>query len=116
MSGEEILGLIWQGVNSPIGYMAAAGIVIYLLNRLYAEKPAWEKYEGTIISAVKFAEKEIPDGSENSGLARLDLALKYVLNVYEAVQGTRAGAAAEAQIKEGIQIVHDRLEAAGTLR
>ena len=115
MSGKEMLELVWTVLNSPLGYMATAGILIWLLNRLYADRPAWAAYEGSIITAVKFAEKEIPDGTENSGLARLDLALKYVLNVYEAVQGRRAGAAAEANLKEGVQIVHDKLEASGTL-
>ncbi len=76
MSGKEVMSLIWSAVNSPIGYVAAAAILVYLLNRLYASKPAWEAYEGTIISAVKFAEKEIPDGTENSGLAKLDAALE----------------------------------------
>ena len=115
MNANETVELVWLALNSPVGYMAAAGILLWLLNRLYAEKPAWAAYEGTIISGIKFAEKEIPDGTENSGLERLDLALKYVLNVYEALRGKRASGATEADLKEGIQIVHNRLEAAGTL-
>ncbi len=43
------------------------------------------------------------------------LRLKYVLNVYESVEGRRASPKQTAELKEGIQIVHDQLEAAGTL-
>lgn len=115
MNMKDILELIWTALNSPFGYMAVAGVLIWLLNRVYGAQPGWAAYEGTIISAVKFAEKEIPDGTENKGLARLDAALKYVLRVYEEVNGKRASAATSAALKEGIQIVHDRLDAAGTL-
>ena len=115
MNGKDMLELLWTALNSPFGYMAVAGVLIWLLNRLYASQPGWAAYEGTIISAVKLAEKEIPDGTENKGLARLDAALRYVLRVYEEVNGKRASATTTAALKEGIQIVHDKLEVAGTL-
>jgi hypothetical protein len=115
MNGTDILTLLWTAVNSPFGYMTAAAVLLWLLNRLYAAKPGWAAYEGTIISAVKFAEKEIPDDVPNKGLARLDSALKYVLKVYEEVNGKRATTQTAATLKEGIQIVHDNLQANGTL-
>jgi len=116
MNAETIWNLVWTALNTPVGITVVAGIFLWLLNRLYAAKPGWASYEGAIISGIKFAEKEIPDGSPNKGLARLDAALKYVLKVHEEANGKRATPKLAAEIKEGIQITHDKLEAAGTLK
>ena len=115
MNWENVLSLVWSVVNSPVGIAAAAGLMLYLLNRLYAAKPAWQQFEGAIISAVKLAEKEIPDDVPNKGLARLNAALQYVLKVYQETEGKRASEKVAADLKEGIQIVHAELEAAGSL-
>jgi hypothetical protein len=88
--------------------------VLWLLNRLYAAKPTWQPFEGTIIAAVKWAEKEIPDDTPNKSLVRLNAALNYVVKVYEQARGT-ATEQVKAQLREGIQIVHAELEAAGNL-
>ena len=116
MTWQAILGVVWTVLNSPMGITAVAGVVLYLLNRLYAAKPAWAEYEGAIISAVRFAEKEIPDDVSNKGMARLDQALKYVLATFEQVNGWRATEAEAASLKEGIQIVHNDLDEAGALK
>jgi len=116
MNTETILGLVWTALNSPAGITVVAGIFLWLLNRLYAAKPGWFKYEGAIITGIKFAEKEIPDGTPNKGLSRLDAALRYVLKIHEEASGKRATPKLAAEIKEGIQITHDKLEAAGTLK
>jgi len=115
MNWQAILGVIWSALNSPMSITAVAGIVLYLLNRLYAAKPAWAQYEGAIISAVRFAEKEIPDDVSNKGMARLDQALKYVLSTFEQVNGRRATQKETAALKDGIQIVHNELDAEGVL-
>ena len=115
MTWQAILAVLWTVLNSPAGIAALAGLMLWGLNRLYAAKPLWQQYEGAIISAVKFAEKQIPDDAPNKGLERLDTALKYVLQVYEQTNGRRATAAAEANLKEGIQITHAQLEANGNL-
>lgn len=115
MNWQTILAAIWDALNSPLGISAVAALVLYGLNRLYAARPEWAKYEGAIISAVKFAEKEIPDDVPNSGLARLDTALRYVLRVYEDATGRKAAPKVVADLKEGIQITHADLEAAGAL-
>jgi len=115
MNWTAILELVWKLLNSPAGITAMAGVMLYLLNRLYTKKPLWAQFEGTIISAIKFAEKKILDGTPNKGLARLDAALKYVIGVYEKMKGKTPDAATTQELKEGIQIIHDKLEAAGTL-
>jgi hypothetical protein len=115
MTWQAILTVLWTVLNSPAGIAALAGLILWGLNRLYAAKPLWQQYEGAIISAVKFAEKEIPDDVPNKGLERLDTALKYVLQVYAETEGRRASAQVEANLKEGIQITHAELEANGNL-
>ena len=115
MNTADILKLVWEALNTPAGITVMAGLFLWLLNRLYAARPGWAAFEGAIISAVKFAEKEIPDGTPNKGLARLDAALKYVVKVYEEARGRKPSARTVAELKEGIRIVHNELEKAGTL-
>jgi len=110
-----ILTAVWGFLNSPVGITAVAGVVLLILNRIYAKKPLWQTLEGTIIGAVKTAEKAIPDDAENAGMKRLDYALKYVLSIYEEVVKRRATDQEQAAIRDGIQVVHDRLDASGTL-
>ncbi len=97
-------------VNSPAVSVAIASLVVYLLNRLYAKKPAWKKYEGTVISAIRYAEKAIPDGSANKSAARLDAALKYALNVIEIREKRIVTDSERAEIIEGIQVTHNAME------
>lgn len=115
MTWQTILAVLWTVLNSPAGIAAMAGLILWGLNRLYLARPEWQQYEGTIIAAIKFAEKTIPDDVPNKGLERLDTALKYVLQVYEQTNGRRATAQTEANLKEGIQIVHANLESNGNL-
>jgi len=115
MNWEWILTTVWNALNSPAAIVAIAGLVLWLLNRLYAAKPGWAKYEGAIISGVKFAEKEIADETPSKGLARLDAALRYVLKVYAEVNNRQATPKVTAELTEGIQIKHAELEAAGAL-
>jgi hypothetical protein len=103
--------MVLEVLNSPAVSVAIASLVVYLLNRLYAKKPAWKKYEGTVISAIKYAEKAIPDGTTNKSAARLDTALKYALNVIEIREKRVLTDIEKAEIVEGIQVTHDRMEA-----
>jgi hypothetical protein len=103
MNWNEFLQVAWDVVNSPAVIAVLAGGLLWLLNKFYAAKPAWQAFEGTIIAAVKWAEKEIPDDVPNKGLARLDVALKYVLKVYEEARGKPADAKVQAELREGIQ-------------
>jgi len=116
MNWETILTGLWQVMNSAPGVMLMAAFLGWLLTRLFSRRPTWEDYEGTIISAVKHAEKAIPDDTPNKGAARLDEALRYVLKVYALThRGQQPPAGVVDDLREGIQITHDRLEARGTL-
>ena len=116
MNAGIILETVWAVINSPAGIAAIVGLVLWLLNRLYAAKPAWQKYEGTIIAAVRQAEKAIPDGTPNKSMAKLDNALKYVLSIYENTEGKRPSEAVTAELVEGIRIIHNELEVDGILK
>jgi len=105
----DYLKLIWEFVNSPAGITLAASLVLYVLNKAYSAKPAWKKFEGTIISAIRLAEKAIPDTVDNKGIKRFDEALKHVLRVYKEVEGKRPSDKVEAELKEGISIIHDSI-------
>jgi hypothetical protein len=115
MTLDLILEKAWTFANSGLGLSLIASAVLYWLNRLYAAKPLWKKYEGAVISAVRQAEKVIPDGSPSAGLARLDLALKLVLATFEAVNKRRATDVETAALKDGISVAHSTLEAQGAL-
>jgi hypothetical protein len=110
-----IPGTIWEVVNTPAGITVVAGILLWIINRARAVLPKWAAFEGTIIAAVKYAEKKIPDNAPNKSAAKLDMALKYVLEVYKMVRGRSPSKKMEAELVQGIQIIHDRVEGAGNL-
>ena len=102
---------VWAVLYSPVVISAIAAGVVLGLAKLYAVKPDWRKYEGTIISGVKAAEKAIPNDTPNKALARADAALRYVLEVWEKVEGKAPDKATVADLAQGIAIVHADLEA-----
>lgn len=103
---ETILGFL----NSSVGVTAIGGIIVWILGKVFTAKPEWkvyyDKYQPLLISAVKQAEKAIPDDTENKGLKRLDFALKYVLTI----EGSLANANPNA-LKDALTAVHADAEA-----
>lgn len=73
---------LWTFANSPLGLVIAGAVIAILLARVFTAKPAWQavfdRHRPAFFDAVRFAEKAIPDGSENVALRRLDEALKWV--------------------------------------
>lgn len=90
----------WGIVNSPVVISLLASLLVLALNALYARKPLWKQYEGTIASAIRYAEKAAPTGS------KLDLALDFVLKVYEQRTGSAPTAKVATELKEAIQVAH----------
>jgi len=118
---DIILNGIWMFLNSSIGFVliwvGTLALTFIFLNKLSPFYKAWEKYEGTIITAIKLAEKAIPDDTPNAGLRRLDEALQFVLKAYaEQHNGKFPSPDLLNQLKEGIQIKHAELERIGNLR
>ena len=106
-----VLNTIWDLLNTPIGISAVAGGILLGLNRLYAAKPEWAAYEGTIISAIQFAEKMVPDDTQNRPIAKLNTALSYVLKVYDSTHKRKASKKLQSSLVQGIQIQHEKMEA-----
>ena len=115
MAMDVIVVGLWALMNSPVGVSVVASVALWLVNKVYAAKPEWQAYEGALIQAVRWAEKEIPDEAENKYLKRADAALKYALNAYERMNGHRANARMKEQLAQGLEVVHTDLEAAGVL-
>ncbi|MGE4529661.1 MAG: hypothetical protein AB7D00_14950 [Rhodospirillaceae bacterium] len=115
MTWQSLLSAVWAGLNSPIGITAMGAVVAWLLTRLFTSKPAWAKYQGAIISAVRLAEKEIPDDTPHAALRRFDEALRYVLQVYAEAEKRMPSPSEIAALKEGIRIVHNELDLKGAL-
>ena len=55
MSWETIVNVVFVALNSPVGVTMVASGALWLLNKLYAAKPLWQEYEGSIIRAVQWA-------------------------------------------------------------
>ena len=71
---------------------------------------------GRIITGIRLAEKKIPDDTPNAGLAKLDAALRFVLDAYaQANHGKQPPSDLVEQIKQGIQIKHLELDRWGGL-
>ena len=115
MTWEIAVGLFWTALNSPVGVTAVASVALWVLNKVYAWRPEWQKYEGALIKAVQWAEREIPDSAENKYMLRADLALQYALKAYERMNGHRANARMREQLAMGVECVHVELESAGVL-
>ena len=115
MNWETVLGIVWTALNSPVGITAAASVALWALNKLYAWRPEWQRYEGAIIRGVRWAEKEIPDSAENKYVRRADLALQYAIKAYERMNGYHIDARMREQLAQGIEVVHAELETAGVL-
>lgn len=116
---EKLLAMAWTFLNSGPGLLTLGSAVLWVLNAVYAKRPGYrallDKYEGTIIAAVRAAEKAIPDGVPAKSAARLDQALKLILAVYAQRSGREASPAMVGLFAEAAQVVHSKLEAEGAL-
>jgi hypothetical protein len=88
----------------------------WIVALVFTRKPEWRKYEGMIITAIKFAEASIPSsGNENSGLAKARCALDSFVRQYAEHYGQPPTDAVLAAVRAAIPVVHDQLDANGTL-
>ena len=120
MNAETIINALGQFFSSGFGFAvtwaAVVGFFIFLASKFNPLQEAWKKYEGSIITGIKLAEKQVPDDTPNAGLAKLDAALKFVLDAYaEANKGKQLSDKLVEEIKQGIQIKHSDLDRFGGL-
>lgn len=102
-------------LNNDAVVTAIIGIFGMLVAKIFAAKPAWAKYEGLMITAVKAAEKLIPDTTPNVGLARADQAMREFVNQYTAVEGKNPAPALLTAVREALPVVHAKLETNGNI-
>lgn len=105
-----------SGIGFALVWAGMVGLFMWLASKFNPFQEKWKAWEGSIITGIKLAEKEIPDDTPNSGLAKLDAALRFVLNAYaDANNGKQPPAKLVEEIKQGIQIKHSDLDRFGGL-
>ena len=120
MNTTELLEIAIDLSHSPLGFsLLWVGLItlfFWLASRFNPFQEKWKQYEGSIITAIRLAEQQIPDDTPNKGLAKLDAALKFVLQAYaDANHGKQPSASLTEQLKQAIQIKHDELDRRGSL-
>ena len=105
-----------SGIGFALVWAGLVGLFMWLASRFNPFQEKWKAWEGSIITGIKLAEKEIPDDTPNAGLAKLDAALRFVLKAYaDANNGKQPPAKLVEEIKQGIQIKHSDLDRFGGL-
>lgn len=78
-------GTLQTLINSPMAATVVAGVVVWVLGRIFTAKPSWrsafDEYRGAFFDAVRYAENMIPDGTPNAAAAKADIALKFLLRL-----------------------------------
>ncbi len=113
---DSLSKLLNSGVGFVVIWAVLVGVFFWLSSKFNPFQEKWKEWEGSIITGIKLAEKEIPDDTPSAGLAKLDAALRFVLKAYaDANNGKQPPAKLIEQIKQGIQIKHADLDRYGGL-
>jgi hypothetical protein len=113
---ESLRSFFNSGFGFAFAWLLMVGLFLWLASRFNPFQEKWKAWEGSIITGIKLAEKQVPDDTPNAGLAKLDAALRFVLNAYaDANSGKQPSAKLVEQIKQGIQITHADLDRYGGL-
>lgn len=108
--------LILDYLSTPAVITAIAAAAVYLVAKLFTAKPAWKQFEGLMITAIKIAEKAIPEGTSNKSLARADFAMQEFIRQYESTYAWAPSTALRQAVKANLPLVHNMLEETGTLK
>ncbi len=83
----SIVDQIMAGLQTNAGITFILAIWSFIMAKLFTKKPKWrlyyEKYKGSLIEAVRLAEKAGPDDAENKAALRADAAMKLILKVVQ---------------------------------
>ncbi|MBI1373356.1 MAG: hypothetical protein GC159_11550 [Phycisphaera sp.] len=113
---DSLSDLFNSGLGFALIWALLVGLFIWLSSAFNPFEEKWKQWEGSIITGIKLAEKQIPDDTPNAGLAKLDAALRFVLKAYaDANNGKQPPTKLIGQIKQGIQIKHADLDRYGGL-
>jgi hypothetical protein len=112
--GDMIIKLL--STDAVIALIVGA-FVTYIVRWLASKDgEKFKQYEGYAITAIKAAEKAIPDGVENKGLSRADFALKAFLSAYQKATGVLPNEKDIARIESWISEIHSVVESSGILK
>ncbi len=112
--GDMIIKLL--STDAVIALIVGA-FVTYIVRWLASKDgEKFKQYEGYAITAIKAAEKAIPDGVENKGLSRADFALKTFLLAYQKATGVLPNDKDIAKIESWISEIHSVVETSGILK
>lgn len=114
MDVHALFDYSWAFLNSGLGFfliwVALVWLFIWLSSRHNPFQEKWKQWEGSIITGIRLAEKQIPDDTPDAGLAKLNAALLFVLKAYaDANSGQQPSVRLIEQIKQGIQIKHNEM-------
>lgn len=97
--------------------LIVGAFVTYLVKWLATkDREKFKQYEGFAITAIKAAEKAIPDDAPLKGARKLDFALKAFLTKYQSATGVQPSDEMLAKIESWIATIHSALEEANALR
>lgn len=104
------------GIGWMLLWAALIALLFYLASRFIPWQEKWRQYEGSIITAIRLAEKQIKSDTPNSAMAKLDKALQFVIDAYaEANEGALPSDALVENLRQGIQIKHNEMVSMGML-
>ena len=118
---ESLTEILSALINSVFGFMLGMMTVIvsvfWLLSKLDPFQDQWRQWEGSIITAIKLAEKQVPQDAPHAGVTKLNAALDYVLQDYTLANGgKRPPRKLVRQLRQGIQTKHADLDRFGGLK
>jgi len=116
---SEFLKFLADVLHSPIGTFLCLlwlmSSLIWLLSLFIPDQSACKALEGSIITAIKRAEKEgeaapLQEVFHDKSLAKLEMALEFVLRDYaRANDGKKPSAALTEQLRQAIQVKHHEM-------
>jgi len=118
---ESLLEILSTLLNSVIGVLLGMAFVIttvfWLLSKLDPFHDQWRQWEGSIITAIKLAEKKVSDEIPHAGQIKLNTAMDHVLKDYALANGgKRPSRRLARQLRQGIQTKHADLDRFGGLK
>jgi len=115
---QKLLDWIWEKMNTSAGMELMAIACAFAAGKIFLRKPKWkvyyDEYKGHLVSAIKFAEKTIPNNVKNRAAAKADAALNYALGVIQAGK-SKAPALDKASLGQALNVLHAEAEAEKTL-
>lgn len=103
-------------LNSEIALAAIAAIAAFLIARLFTTHPTWAPYEGLMITAIKLAEKMIPDDMPNTAMGRANAAMLEFVKQYQRVYNASPSDALLLDVRANMPLIHAELERHGNLQ